>query len=215
MATGPLVFSLLFFTAFSVYLLIGVYVIHIDRGAHLNRVFFLACVSLSVWALGFSIVNTVPDAATFFFWQRVSAVGRSVFYCFFLHFALLFARELRGEGGIRPPLPLLYLPGLVCILVFAAVPGLSSSHYALKEGPFGLICYPVVDAWTILFLVYSLGYVIAAIRAMLRASGAARDPALGRQSRLLALATGLSLLPPDILDFLLHKLLDSPFPRSA
>ena len=215
MAIGPLVFSLLFFTAFSVYLLIGVYVIHIDRGAHLNRVFFLACVSLSVWALGFSIVNTVPDAATFFFWQRVSAVGRSVFYCFFLHFALLFARELRGEGGIRPPLPLLYLPGLVCILVFAAVPGLSSSHYALKEGPFGLICYPVVDAWTILFLVYSLGYVIAAIRAMLRASGAARDPALGRQSRLLALATGLSLLPPDILDFLLHKLLDSPFPRSA
>ena len=63
----PIVFSLIFFTAFATYFFIGLYVLYLNFNSMLHRVFFASCISLCFWAFSFSIENSAPDYETCLF----------------------------------------------------------------------------------------------------------------------------------------------------
>ncbi|EHQ87256.1 sensor domain-containing protein [Desulfosporosinus youngiae] len=74
MEYGPLIVSLLFFIVFAVYLFFGIYIMHLNSKASLNKSFLTVCISLCLWSFGFSIANSASNPEICLFWIRVSAV---------------------------------------------------------------------------------------------------------------------------------------------
>ena len=75
MASGSLIFSMLFLLAFGAYLFMGIFIMQLDVKGNLNRWFFTVCMALSFWSLGFAMANSAPNLETALFWRRFSALG--------------------------------------------------------------------------------------------------------------------------------------------
>ncbi|MGE5678035.1 MAG: histidine kinase N-terminal 7TM domain-containing protein, partial [Pseudomonadota bacterium] len=80
------VFSIISIMAFMIYLLIGLYALHIDRRSKLNQLFFAFCLSMSVWSFAYAFVYAGQDRNM---WMKISAVGWCTFSSFVLHLTLL------------------------------------------------------------------------------------------------------------------------------
>ena len=109
--------SFLFFIACTVYIFFSFYIIDLNYKSRLNRIFFMICLSLSVWSFSFSIANSVTDYGTALFWRRISSIGWGTVYSFLLHFVLLLTQrhKILKNRWIHI---VLYLPAIVNILVF-------------------------------------------------------------------------------------------------
>lgn len=108
------IFSLLSLVAFIVYLRLGLQVYQADRKNHLNKLFLAFTLSLALWSFGYIFVYKYYDQGTaqFWFWNKFSAFGWSIYSGIALHLALeLTHREnflrhswayalLYGPGGL-------------------------------------------------------------------------------------------------------------------
>lgn len=162
MEQAPLLFSLLFFTAFSIYLFLGIYIIHMNPRASLNQVFLAVCVSLCLWSLGFSIANAAPDLETCLLWRRVSAFGWASLYSVMLYFFIL----LTGEQGILKRWKLclfVHIPAVIAIYVFSLSTEIAPIQYNLVKMDYGWLNMAVQNGWRVYFHVYYIGYVLACL----------------------------------------------------
>ncbi len=123
----PVIFSLVFFLAFSVYFILMMYILQISRKSTIHWVFVLCCIALCIWAFAFSIANSAPDIETSVFWRRVATFGWGTFFSFLLHFILLLTghRTLMGKKWIYL---VLYLPAVLNISVFFIFKDLTQYH---------------------------------------------------------------------------------------
>jgi len=115
--TLAIAFSLAFFTASAVYILLGLGSLLNNTANSLNRVFFFLCLSLTVWAFCFSIINSAPDYGTALLWRQLSALGWGVTHSLSLHFLIILTdneRFLKNKWLYVP----LYLPALINVFVF-------------------------------------------------------------------------------------------------
>lgn len=158
MENAPLMFSILFFLGCFVYSFFGIYMLHINSKAALNRIFFVLSLSLAVWALGFSVAVTAPDPQSFMFWRRVSAVGWGSVYAILLHYVLIMTERKAVEK--RWVTALIYLPAAVSILVFSV---LNLSPYVIVKTPFGWINAGGGTIWDWFFNVYYSGYALGSL----------------------------------------------------
>jgi hypothetical protein len=151
MEYAPLLFSLLFFTAFAVYLFFGIYIIHLNPRAALNKLFLVVCISLCLWSFGFSIANSASNAETCLFWRRVSALGWTSIYSILLHFLLLLTGKssVLKRGWFYVPL---YLPALISMYVFSISNNMTAIQYNLARVDYGWINVAVNNGWDLFFL---------------------------------------------------------------
>ena len=84
-----LLFSLLFFTAFTIELFISLYVLNLNPKGKLNRQFFFISIALCFWSLGFAMGNMSPTMGDCLIWRRVAAAGWTTAYSLLLHFVLI------------------------------------------------------------------------------------------------------------------------------
>jgi len=85
--------SLLAFLVAGFHLALGVYLLKSNPRAALNRIFFLICVSLAFWSLGFSFLQGAPTKEEAWFWFKVSSPGWTLTPSLLLHFLILLVRK--------------------------------------------------------------------------------------------------------------------------
>lgn len=66
----------------------GIYALFMSPKYTANRLFFLICMSLAVWSMGFAFSTQAQDVHTSILWHRFAALGWASLYSFTLHFFL-------------------------------------------------------------------------------------------------------------------------------
>jgi len=106
-AIGPLVVSLLT-------LCFGIFVYFINKKAKLNRIFCLLCMSVFIWAFGYSqMYNTRNNYLLALFWVRVGYVGVVFIPVFTYHFIATFLELKRNPFVLR----FIYLLGISFLFI--------------------------------------------------------------------------------------------------
>ena len=117
------VLSFIAVIALTITVLEGIFILLIDRRSRDNRLFFMICVSISVWLIGGAFGYSAHTREEAFFWLRVASPGFIFMHAFVLHFTLGYTGRVSG-----PWTYLLYLPscaflylGLFDTLVFSDI----------------------------------------------------------------------------------------------
>ena len=162
MGQGPLIFALIFFTTFSVYFFLGIYIIHMNSKSSQNRYFFILTISLCFWSFGFSIANFAKTEEACLIWRRIAALGWSMAYSLMLHFFLILTdrKKVLKLWWFKV---FLYIPGLISMYVFAISNKMASQQYNLVSTRYGWTNLPVNNGWDIFFYCYFASYSIACL----------------------------------------------------
>ncbi|WP_082452148.1 EAL domain-containing protein [Paenibacillus ihuae] len=155
------VFSLVFFIAFAIYFILGLYTLSINAKNRLNRVFSLIFLTLSVWAFGFSISNSAPDYETAIFWRRLTSLGWGTVYSLLLHSCLILT-ERNTILKSKWLYVLLYLPAVVNVIVFG-YSDTASRQYNLMNTPMGWANVSTNGWENIYFNLYYVSFILAVL----------------------------------------------------
>lgn len=158
----PLIFSIVFSSVCIISCFLGLYTLYSNPRSATNRTFFALTISLFIWSFGFSMAISAPDLSTCLFWRRFSAIGWGVFYSILLHFLI----SLTGRTALLNrwwKYALLYLPSLVCLLVFTYVPGINPRQFNLVQTEFGWVNISIKNFWDWFFIAYYLSYPITGL----------------------------------------------------
>ncbi len=210
-----LIFSLLFFAAFIVYLMFGIYTFQINHKSGLNRIFFALCLALCLWSLGFSVAVSAPHWEACFLWRRVAALGWGAAYSLLLHYILL----LTGRRCSRRTwviCTLLYLPALVCIYAFALSERIALGQYQLSHTGLGWVNAAPQSALNTFFSLYFVSYTLLGLFLLLRwRRRNAGDPDIRRQAALFFSALAAAFFLGSLTDVFLGTALGRPLPQLA
>ena len=210
----PLILSLLFFTAFAVYLFLGIYTLQTNPKAGTNKAFFALCLSLCFWSLGFSIAISAPTREICLYGRRISAVGWGTVYSVLLHFLLLLSGKTCSEKG-RKLCFLLYLPAAVSVYAFAFSNRITATQFNLVKAACGWINIAVQNRWTTFFNIYYLAYALASRIIIWHWRNSAETPSARKQANTLLLAIAAALLLGSLTDVILSKALHGSLPQMA
>jgi len=214
MGYAPLMFSILFFTAFAVYLFFGIYIICINPKASLNKMFLAVCSALCLWSFGFSMANSASSYEVCLFWRRVSALGWASIYSILLHFLLL----LTGRGNALKRwwinLPI-HIPALINIYVFSISGKMAAQQYNLVMKDFGWINVAVNNGWDIFFCVYYIGYIFVILGLVWDWRQKATDESTRKQASLIFISFLTALLTGSLTDVILSSVPGNPLPQMA
>lgn len=181
--TTPYIFTMIFYCAFAIYIVLGNYILWLNPRSNINRIFYVSCLSISVWAFCFSVANSAADYETSLVWRRIASVGWGSAYSVFLHFFILLT-ERKKVLKSKVLYLLLYIPVLVNIYVF----GISEKapiYYNLQQLPGGWINIPVNNAGDIYFNIYYVSYSIISLILIGQWGRKTKDINKKKQSRLL------------------------------
>lgn len=107
-----------------VYLLTGIFYVFIgsfslmyDIKNRLNRIFFVFCLDLSLWAIMLMLMNASPDAESATVYRRIATIFWSLLYCLMLHFLLTLVKK---DRFLSQPLYLVlfYIPAMFSIFIY-------------------------------------------------------------------------------------------------
>jgi PAS domain S-box-containing protein len=129
-----IIFYNLEFLGLLICLFLGLYVIAGDRASGKRRLFFIICMLLTLANLSAMFGYNARSREGIFFWSQAGSCLVNSFYAVNLHFYLKLSRK-------KPPpwvTPLLYVPALVIIVVFALDP-LSVLDYTSHAGEWKLV----------------------------------------------------------------------------
>jgi diguanylate cyclase (GGDEF)-like protein/PAS domain S-box-containing protein len=129
---GAQMIPILFFASFIIYIYFGIYVLILDSKSVLNRVFFIACIFLGLWAFTYTFMVSAPDVDTALMWRRFSVLGWCSVYGILLHFFLV----LTGKDSILKKwwsYPLLYLPPALLIYGYLVAPGMTVNNLVMTQ----------------------------------------------------------------------------------
>ncbi len=144
-------------------LYLGVYLLRLNHKAAISKVFFLFCITGSLWAFTYAFMHSAPNAEVALFWRKLSVPCWCLHYGFILHFFLLLTKRKKILEKLWI-YPLIYLPGIILTGLFL-LPGRGVRRENLFLTDLG---------WTYLlspddplrfwgFTIYYLGYTILTI----------------------------------------------------
>lgn len=201
----PLIFSFLFFIIGGSYIFFGAYIVSVNSKEKSNRVFFVLCIFLSVWAFGLAMSISASDLDTSFFWRRVSALGWCTFAGILLHFFLILTdkKKLLKKWWIYF---LIYIPAAVFIYIFSLSYDLAILQYNLMNTPLGWINKAENNSWSILYYLYYYGCIAIGLGVLWHWGEQSGDEKNKKQAKLILYGFAISLLIGLILGILGHEL---------
>lgn len=110
--------NILFYFSGIISIMIGSYSLYRDSKSKLNRTFFALCISLFIWAIGFSMAIDAANLGICIFWRRISAFSWGAMYSIFLHYYLVFIKKDMSLKKWWLYL-LIYAPTAITIFIFA------------------------------------------------------------------------------------------------
>lgn len=202
----PSMFSYIFCIISLSYISFGSYIVFINAKEESNRLFFVLCVFLSVWAFGFAMAISAPDMETCFFWRRVAALGWGCFISLLLHFFLILTdqKKLLTKWWIYL---LIYIPAAICIYVFSLSHDLAIIQYNLVQTSFGWINLSTNNIWDKLYALYFYGFTIIGLGLIWRWGKNTREERNKKQAKLILLGFIFSLSVSLIFEIICNRLI--------
>ncbi|MFA9422283.1 MAG: EAL domain-containing protein [Sedimentibacter sp.] len=209
----PKLFSFMFFIAFIIYIIFGIYVMAINNKLKLNRIFFAVCISLSLWACGFAFSIAAINTETYVFWHRISALGWCSIYGIMLHFALILteSRVLKCKWIYT----IIYLPAIVFTYAFAISSSIVKVEYTYLNTIYGLINIPTNNLWDKLFHLYYFIYMVTFIFLIVQWGKKSSVKNIKKQSRLITYSVVLAFFVGTLTDVLANAYLPIVLPQIA
>lgn len=150
--------SLILNALFVIYAVIAIKVLYKDKNSWINKTFFVLCIFLSIWALGYGFMITAPNIYRANLWRIVAALG----WCFFHSAWLIFALAIKHGDRVRltaVKIMLIYAPS---ILFYINTLGCSVNKVLLRVGDGWADLYPTV-IFRNLFIIYYLTFGLTGI----------------------------------------------------
>ena len=148
------IWPLLYFSAFIIYLYLGIYSLNIKNELP-NKLFAAGCACLAWWAFCYTFMFSAPDIEAALMWGRLSAPAWCLLYSILLHLSLVICKR-QNILMKKWPLALIYLPGIVLLWSFLS-PGVET-YYELVAAPGGgwswLATTDKVFSWITFYNIY-------------------------------------------------------------
>ena len=106
----------MFFLCSIIYACIGTTIYRNDYKNRLNKLFFVCCINLSIWAFVFALINHVTDVETAILLRTYSAFFWGSFYSMMLHFFIVLCNKDKYLKNTMYYI-LIYLPSLITIYI--------------------------------------------------------------------------------------------------
>lgn len=206
-------FSLIFYFAFVIYVLLGIYILWSDRKSILNHIFFASCISLSIWALCFSIANSAPDYETSILWRRLASFGWGTAYSLLLHFVLVLTERKRILQR-KWLYGLLYIPVLVNIYIFG-LSKMANSRYELVKTANGWINLPLNMKWDLYFYIYYVSCSLIGLYLIAQWGIRTKVKKKKKQSRILIIAFAMGILMGTLTDIVINSYMEITIPQMS
>ena len=209
-----ILFSLIFYAAFIIYLLLGAYVLYLNSKAVLNRVFFFVLIFLSIWTIGLFFANSSTDMKTCLIWRRVSAFGWGSIFSLLLHFFLLYTgrNKILKKWWVYIPL---YLPAAITVYVFSLSNKMAILQYNLQNMPLGWANITVNNVWDWFFDFYYITYMILGLILLLVRRARSHSESTRKEALLIFSTFMAALVLGSITDIFLNSLTSSALPQMA
>jgi DNA-binding CsgD family transcriptional regulator len=91
------IFSFISALALAITLIEGLYILLRDYKSEINRLFFLICLSISVWLFGGCFGYSSQNREDTFFWLKVTSPGFIFMHAFVLHFILRYTELIKSR----------------------------------------------------------------------------------------------------------------------
>lgn len=208
----PTIFSFALFLAFVIYVFLGIYALSLNPKASLNRVFFLMCLSLSIWAFCYSIANSAPDYETTLFWRRIASLGWGTIYAFMLHFFIILTgnKKILKNKWLYVPL---YLPAVLIAFSYGINAKLAEAQYHLTNIVGGWVNSPTTNFWDWLYKIYYISFSLIVLYLLWK--WAKNDTGKKHQATLLIATTTIAFSFGTVTDLLANKYIPLSMPQLA
>ncbi|HPR38764.1 MAG TPA: LuxR C-terminal-related transcriptional regulator [Spirochaetota bacterium] len=173
----------------------GLVVLSRDSRSETNRLFFLICLSISIWLFGGAFGYSSSTKEEAFFWLKVTSPGFIFMHAFVLHFTLNYTKITRGKW-----IYLLYLPSFVFLYISISGNFVFSDIY--REGRYWVMVpdYHSLNFYT--FMLNYLAYYIISLLLLYNNSRKTESLRIQKQSRILFAAIIMTILSYNIEPFL-------------
>lgn len=212
--TLPYLVSLAFFTAFAVYVLLGMYAITLNSKAGVNRTFFAMCFSLSIWSFCYSIANSAQVYETALIWRRAASIGWGTFYSFMIHFFIL----LTGNAKVlknKLVYVLIYLPGILIAYAYGINADLARAQFHLTNTAGGWVNSPTSSFWDLLYKVFYICLSTAVLFLLWQWGRKSDDKDIKKQAHLLITTSAIAFVFGTVADLLANKYIPLTIPQCA
>ncbi len=220
MTEKSLIFSFLFFLSFLTYITLGIQTVYRHAHRKINRSFFLICLSLTFWSLGFALATSSDTMETALIWRRFSALGWGSMYAFMLHFLLILTEAPFLNKNTLVKTSLLYLPAIIIVGSFTFSSQIARSHFYLYKSEFG---------WTnmspplsqqkpldIFFIAYYLLYMLLSLYTIWQWKKKNREEeTIAKQANILMTSISVALIFAIATDSFLSFILNNQVPQMA
>jgi len=207
------IFSFIFFIVFAIFILMGMYIISLNRKNMLNCVFFVACFSLSIWAFSFSIANSAEDYEMSLFWYRMASLGWGTIYSNLLLFILILTEKKRILKS-KWLYVLLYLPVAINIYIFG-ISDLARGQYNLFKTSAGWVNISTNNLGDWYFYIHYISFSVAGLCLLWYWGKISIDNKRKKQAYLLLLSFIIALLLGTMTDTILNEYLSIDAPPMA
>lgn len=206
-----MVFSIAFLAASTACGVLAGYIISLNPKGTMNRLFFMVCVLISTWSLGFGLSASAADMQTSLLWQRVAAVGWCSFYSIFLHFVLVLTGH---ESGLKKRWKLLalYAPTILNLYLFVVPNPINPEQFQVVHTVFGWVNI-FSNWWMTYFNIYYLS-VMASVLFLVWFWGKG-SPQAKKQAKMFFVSWLFASACATVTDTVLSKYTNILFPQMA
>lgn len=207
------IFSLILFIAFSIYFILGIYILSINTKSKLNRLYFMACMALSIWAFCFSITNSAQDYETAILWRRWSSLGYGTIYSLLLHFYLILT-ERNKILRTKWIYVLLYLPAVVNVYAFG-YSDTAKGQYKLVQTAMGWVNVSANSWGDLYFNLYYILFTTAGLLLLWNWGRTSKDPIKKKQAYLFMFAFSMAMIAGTATDVIINTYASFKIPQMA
>lgn len=212
MGTTPLMLSILFFIVSIISIYMGLYALYINTESPINKLFFLTCVLLSCWSIGFSLSINATEFSTCIFWRRISAIGWCSMFSFFLHYIMLLTetKDLKKRWWIYV---LLYIPAVINIYVFSVSKEMSSIQYNFVKTSLGWINVSKNNSWDRFYNLYFVSFIVIGIILLNRWRNNSNTQKIKKQIQVIIFSLAITIVITAIIEILYNSYLSIQIPQ--
>ena len=210
----PEIFSLIFFMAFAVYFMFGIYILHFNIRSVLYRVFFLCTIALCIWAFSFCIANSAANYETCLFWRRIAAIGWGTVFSLFLHFVII-VTEHNQWFRHKWIYIVLYLPAAINIAVFTLIGDIAIEQYNLINTSMGWVNISHNTVWDWFYNVQYLGFSTISLILLMQWGVKSKSRDNKKQSTMLSISFVVSIFLGTLTEFVINIVSDHKIPQVA
>lgn len=207
-------FALLFFAAVMVYMFWGVYIIRLNAKSGTNKLFFLICISLSIWSLGFGMANSALEEEIALVWHRIAAIGWTTTYSLVLHFLLLLTNE-EGTLNQKRLFRLIHIPTLISLYIFVISNRIAPLRYNLERIDYGWINRLSNTKWDLFFNIYYISFTMIGVILVWNWQRKLKNKIVAKRGQRIVQTIMLSFIIGSFTDRISSLVFENPFPQMA